>query len=109
MAAAVEGGDVPVAIGRHSVTGRTEARSVLLMESSSGSVVRRETPSRCVTSLCSRYPLSDTDPEGLFSMSILCFAVLHIFCSFKLPTPSMMNVPRACNTQHAPVILTMLV
>ena len=31
MAAAVEGGDVPVAIGRHSITGRTEARSVLLM------------------------------------------------------------------------------
>ena len=32
MAAAVEGGDVPVAIGRHSITGRTEARSVLLMQ-----------------------------------------------------------------------------
>ena len=29
--APVEGGDVPVAIGRHSITGRTEARSVLLM------------------------------------------------------------------------------
>ena len=29
----MEGGDVPVAIGHHSITGRTEARSVLLMVS----------------------------------------------------------------------------